>query len=43
MPSLESEAQAARRQLERVLESPGFSRNEQEALFFGNAERIFRI
>jgi adenylate cyclase len=29
MPSLESEAQAARRQLERVLESPGFSRNER--------------
>ena len=29
MPSLESEAQAARRQLERVLESPGFSHNER--------------
>src|SRR5438874_12326207 len=29
MPSIESEAQAARRQLERVLESPGFSRNER--------------
>ncbi len=29
MPSLESEAHAARRQLERVLESPGFSRNER--------------
>src|SRR5262245_19864395 len=29
MPSLESEAQAVRRQLERVLESPGFSRNER--------------
>src|SRR5262245_42062942 len=27
MPSLESEAQATRQQLERVLESPGFSRN----------------
>jgi len=29
MPSLESEAQAVRRQLERVLESPGFARNER--------------
>ena len=33
MPSLESEAQAARRQLERVLESPGFSRNERLSRF----------
>jgi adenylate cyclase len=33
MPSLESEAQAARRQLERVLESPGFSRNERMSRF----------
>ena len=29
MPSIESEAQAVRRQLERVLESPGFSHNER--------------
>ena len=29
MPSLDSEAQAVRRQLERVLKSPGFSRNER--------------
>ena len=29
MPTAESEAQAARRQLERVLESAGFSRNER--------------
>jgi adenylate cyclase len=29
MPSIESEAQAVRRQLERVLESPGFARNER--------------
>src|ERR1700688_3328672 len=29
MPSRESEAQAVRRQLARVLESPGFSRNER--------------
>jgi TolB-like protein/Flp pilus assembly protein TadD len=29
MPSLETEAQAVRRQLERVLKSPGFSRNER--------------
>jgi TolB-like protein/Flp pilus assembly protein TadD len=29
MPSLELEAQAIRRQLERVLESPGFARNER--------------
>jgi serine/threonine-protein kinase len=29
MPSLELEAQAVRRQLERVLESPGFARNER--------------
>jgi hypothetical protein len=33
MPSIESEAQAARRQLERVLESPGFSRNERLSRF----------
>ena len=33
MPSLESEAQAVRRQLERVLESPGFSRNERLSRF----------
>jgi adenylate cyclase len=33
MPSLESEAQAARRQLERVLESSGFSRNERLSRF----------
>ena len=33
MPSLESEAQAARRQLERVLESPGFKRNERLSRF----------
>lgn len=29
MPSLQSDAQAVRRQLDRVLESPGFSRNER--------------
>jgi adenylate cyclase len=33
MPSIESEAQAARRQLERVLDSPGFSRNERLSRF----------
>src|SRR4051794_11960131 len=33
MLSIESEAQAARRQLERVLESPGFSRNERLSRF----------
>src|SRR2546429_3538421 len=33
MPSLESEAQDVRRQLERVLESPGFSRNERMSRF----------
>src|ERR1700736_4444346 len=33
MPSVESEAQAARRQLERVLESPGFARNERLSRF----------
>jgi serine/threonine-protein kinase len=33
MPLLESEAQAVRRQLERVLESPGFSRNERMSRF----------
>ncbi len=33
MPSLESEAQAARRQLERVLASAGFSRNERLSRF----------
>jgi TolB-like protein len=33
MPSIESDAQAARRQLERVLESPGFSRNERLSRF----------
>src|ERR1700682_6509988 len=33
MPSIESEAQATRRQLERVLESHGFSRNELLSLF----------
>jgi adenylate cyclase len=33
MPSLESEQQAARRHLERVLESPGFSRNERLSRF----------
>src|ERR1041384_3452622 len=33
MPLLESEAQAARRQLERVLESAGFSRNERLSRF----------
>ena len=33
MPSAESEAQAARRQLERVLASAGFSRNERLARF----------
>jgi hypothetical protein len=33
MPSLKSEAQAVRRQLERVLESPGFSRNERLSRF----------
>ena len=33
MPSLESEAPAIRRQLERVLESPGFSRNERLTRF----------
>ena len=33
MQSLESEAQAVRRQLERVLESPGFSRNERLSRF----------
>ncbi|MCU1236451.1 MAG: repeat-containing protein [Candidatus Solibacter sp.] len=33
MPSLEGEAQAARQQLERVLESAGFSRNERLSRF----------
>src|SRR5580704_12443946 len=33
MPSRESEAQAVRQQLERVLESPGFSRNERLSRF----------
>ena len=33
MPSLKSEAQAVRRQLERILESPGFSRNERLSRF----------
>ena len=33
MQSLESEAQAVRRQLKRVLESPGFSRNERLSRF----------
>ena len=33
MPSVESEAQAARRELERVLESPGFARNERMSRF----------
>ena len=33
MQSLESEAEAVRRQLERVLESPGFSRNERLSRF----------
>src|SRR5258705_13376664 len=33
MPSLQSDAQAVRRQLERVLESPGFSRNERLSRF----------
>ena len=33
MPSLESEAQAVRRQLEQVLESAGFSRNERLSRF----------
>src|ERR1700676_1193313 len=33
MPSIESEAQAVRRQLERVLESPGFARNERRSRF----------
>jgi serine/threonine-protein kinase len=33
MPLLEQEAQAVRRQLDRVLESPGFSRNERLSRF----------
>src|ERR1700682_2005851 len=33
MLSIESEAQAVRQQLERVLESPGFSRNERLSRF----------
>ena len=33
MPSIEPEAQAARQQLERVLASPGFSRNERLSRF----------
>ena len=33
MPLLESEARAVRRQLERVLESPGFARNERLSRF----------
>src|SRR4051794_17373489 len=33
MPSLDSETQAVRRQLERVLESRGFSRNERMSRF----------
>jgi TolB-like protein len=33
MPSLESEAQAVRQHLERILESPGFSRNERLSRF----------
>src|SRR5437870_5042674 len=33
MPSAEMEAQATRQELERVLESPGFARNERLARF----------
>src|SRR6516225_8274559 len=33
MPGVESEVEAARRQLERVLASPGFSRNERLSRF----------
>jgi TolB-like protein/Flp pilus assembly protein TadD len=33
MPSLQSDAQAVRRHLERILESPGFSRNERLSRF----------
>ena len=33
MPSLQSDSRAVRRQLERVLESPGFSRNERLSRF----------
>ena len=33
MPAVESEVEAARRQLERVLASPGFSRNERLSRF----------
>src|SRR2546430_12465285 len=33
MPPVESESQAARRQLERVLASPGFARNERMSRF----------
>src|SRR4026207_2275478 len=33
MPSLQSDARAGRRHLERVLESPGFSRNERLSRF----------
>ena len=33
MPSLEAEGQVVRRQLERVLESPGFARNERLSRF----------
>ena len=33
MPPVESESQAARRQLERVLASPGFARNERLSRF----------
>src|SRR3984893_856148 len=33
MPGLDFEAQAVRQQLERVLESPGFSRNERLSRF----------
>src|ERR1700719_2170120 len=33
MPSLQSDAQAVRQHLERILESPGFSRNERLSRF----------
>src|SRR5258708_22626980 len=33
MPTVESEAQGARRELERVLQSPGFARNERMSRF----------
>jgi hypothetical protein len=35
MPLLESDAQVVRRELERVLASPGFARNKRSAIYCG--------